>query len=131
MALVKVKKEMNLAQLIEWAWDNDIRNKGFESERTSRAYFDYDGYLSCTRAMEPTDTFTVEVEEEITEYTKLYLVERYISSYEDYKLKYKSHQNKSINSVLKNNMPHIKTTHFYTEVNNELILIWKNGKLVE
>lgn len=71
MVKIKQKKQLNLPQLIEWGWENDVRNKGFESERTSRAYFDYDGYLSCTRAMEPTDTFTVEVEEEITEDTKV------------------------------------------------------------
>lgn len=136
MALVKVKKEMNLAQLIEWGLKNEITSKEYtcnNKDGYKSVIFSTTGivHLNSFQTYLADDKYKVEVEEEITEYTKLYLVERYISSYEDSKLKYKSHQNKSINSVLKNNMPHIKTTHFYTEVNNELILIWKNGKLAE
>ena len=124
---------MNLPQLIEWAKNNEIKNRMVLTKDSYCVGFDRHGYIyfNSTLTMPLNQVFTVEVEEEITEDTKLYLVERYISSYENSKFKYKSHQNNSINSVLKNNMPHLITTHFYTEVNNELVLIWKNGKLVE
>lgn len=126
---IKRKVQKNLPQLIEYAWDNGIKNKGFESERTSRAYFDYDGYLSCTRAMEPSDSFTVEVEEEITEDTELDLVLRFISEDKAY---YTNPQTMSINTCLGSAPDDIITTHFYIENDNrELVLIWRDGKLVE
>lgn len=123
MVKIKTTKQLNLPQLIEYAWDNDIRDKGFESERTSRAYFDYDGYLSCTRAMEPTDTFTVTVEQEITEDTRLdKLVVRY--------------RNDDIYIFPQERIDDFKNDSsivaFYIP-NNDLTmtLIWRDGKLVE
>ena len=130
MPTIKRKVEMNLPQLIEWAWDNKIRSKTYRSLGGAEIEFSEGDVVRVYRT-DSDDTFTVEVEEVVTEDTELYLVERYISSYEDFKLKYKSHQNRSIKSILENRSPHLKTTHFYTEVNNELVLIWKNGKLVE
>ena len=135
MPTIKRKVEMNLPQLIEWGFENDVTNTWYRAsnveEYISEVFFGATGLPHFSNTVDKNDLFTVEVEEEITEDTKLYLVERYISSYEDFKLKYKSHQNKSIKSILENNQPHLKTTHFYTEVNNELKLIWKNGKMVE
>ena len=133
---IKTKKEMNLPQLIEWGFKNDIREKSFIAyecveDQRHEVHFNALGIPKFSAFIKKSNTFTVEIEEEITEDTKLYLVERYISGYEDFKLKYTSHQNRSIKSILENNQPHLKTTHFYTEVDNELILIWKNGKLVE
>ncbi|WP_337227901.1 hypothetical protein [Staphylococcus succinus] len=123
---IKTKKKLNLPQLIEWAWENHIRNKGFESERTSRAYFDYDGYLNCTRAMEPNDTFTVEVEEEITEDT---VIPKLVEIYKDFLggTEILKHEYKSINKVKDE-----KALYFYI-LNDDLTmtLIWREGKLVE
>ena len=132
---IKTKKEMNLPELIEWGFENDVTNTWYRAsnveEYISEVFFDATGLPQFSNTVNKNDTFTVEVEEVVTEDTELYLVERYISSYEDFKLKYKSHQNRSIKSILENRSPHLKTTHFYTEVNNELVLIWKNGKMVE
>lgn len=128
MTTIKLKVEMNLPQLIEWGFENDIRNKGFESERTSRAYFDYNGYLSCTQAMEPTDLFTVEVEEDVTEDTVFdKLISRYV--FLSSKPSYAHAINVSIKEVIEDRK---KATHIYFEnEDNELQLIWRNGGLVE
>ena len=135
MPTIKRKVEMNLPHLIEWGFENDVTNTWYRAsnveEYISEVFFDATGLPQFSNTVNKNDTFTVEVEEVVTEDTELYLVERYISSYEDFKLKYKSHQNRSIKSILENRSPHLKTTHFYTEVNNELVLIWKNGKMVE
>ena len=135
MPTIKRKVEMNLPHLIEWGFENDVTNTWYRAsnveEYISEVFFDTSGLPQFSNTVNKNDTFTVEVEEVVTEDTELYLVERYISSYEDFKLKYKSHQNRSIKSILENRSPHLKTTHFYTEVNNELVLIWKNGKMVE
>lgn len=123
MVKIKQKKQLNLPQLIEWAWENDVRNKGFESERTSRAYFDYDGYLSCTRAMEPTDTFTVEVEEEVNGETILdKLVVRYNNDDIHIFTQERINDFKNDSSIVAFYIP-----------NNDLTmtLIWRDGGLVE
>lgn len=122
---IKQQKQLNLPQLIEWAWENDVRNKGFESERTSRAYFDYDGYLSCTREMEPTDSFTVEVEEEITEDTWFpKLVSRTVSG------NYLLWRQGSINDFKYLSLNDLEA--FYIP-NDDLTmtLIWRDGKLIK
>lgn len=137
MPTIKRKVEMNLPELIEWCWENDIKNERYRCSDTIPYEYvwineNYDVELDDDMRISKNDTFTVEVEEEITEDTELEaLVERYMSDYEDAKPRYAYHLNKSIKSVLKGNMPHIKTTHFYKEVNDELVLIWKNGKMVE
>lgn len=121
---IKTKKTMSLPQLIEWAWENGIKNKGFESERTSRAYFDYDGYLSCTRAMEPTDTFTVEVEEEITEDT---VIPKIVSIGRKNENEINIHHYCRISQFIDN-----KDFNYYVLNDDDtLTLIWCDEKLVE
>ncbi len=72
---------------------------------------------------------TVEVEEEITEDTKLDLVERFIGSTGN--VCYTSHT-MSINKCLRTASSDITITHYYIENDDrELILIWRDGKLVE
>lgn len=70
-----------------------------------------------------------EVEEEITEDTKLDLVERFIGGMGS--VCYTSHT-MSIKECLKRSPRDCTTTHFYIENDDrELILIWRDGKLVE
>lgn len=68
---IKTKKKLSLPQLIEWGFGNDIRNKNFESEGGAMVYFDYKGNLTCAREFVPQDFFTVEVEEEIDEFSDI------------------------------------------------------------
>ncbi|MCE5003380.1 hypothetical protein [Staphylococcus pseudoxylosus] len=72
---------------------------------------------------------TVEVEEEITEDTELDLIERFIGGMGS--VCYTSHT-MSINKCLRMAPDYINTTHFYIENDDrELVLIWRDGKLVE
>ncbi|WP_210143431.1 hypothetical protein [Staphylococcus sp. GDY8P94P] len=71
MVKIKQKKTMNLPQLIEHIWANNLRHKWKDSDNTSAYVQVYDdGQLvvdKCTKD----SVFTVEVEEEITEDTKI------------------------------------------------------------
>ena len=62
---IKRKVEMNLPQLIEWAMDNDVRDKMFLTENSYCVGFDRHGfiYFNSNRTMPLYQTFTVEVEE--------------------------------------------------------------------
>ncbi len=75
MVKIKTKKKLNLPQLIEYAWDNGITNKeyicdGFEIKSV---VFNLSGWaeFSDEFSYNPHDTFTVEVEEELTEDTEI------------------------------------------------------------
>ncbi|XWX34246.1 hypothetical protein LMHOCYYV_CDS0022 [Staphylococcus phage PG-2021_4] len=68
---IKTKKEMNLPELIEWAWENGIDNKTYTSPKGSEISFDEYGDIVDVYRIEPNDVFTIEVEEEITEDTVL------------------------------------------------------------
>ncbi len=71
MPTIKTKKEMNLPELIEWATENDVRNKSFCSDRyCDEVSFDENKDMTCER-ITINETFTVEIEEEITEHTVL------------------------------------------------------------
>ena len=83
MVSVKIKKQFTLPQLIQWAIDNDIKHRVFESNPnfdgvTYELGFDIDGDLYFEEYLTPTSLFTLETEEEITEDTRLdKLVVRY------------------------------------------------------
>lgn len=73
---IKTKKQFTLPQLIEWAIDNDIKHRVFESNpnfdgMTYELGFDIDGDLYFEEYLTPTSLFTIEVEEEITEDTEI------------------------------------------------------------
>lgn len=139
MTTIKRKVEMNLPQLIEWAWDNidEVQSEIFISNVSdffgnySTVCFSVDGYGFKTDSVSHKDTFTVEGEEEITEDMEFHhTVERFISRYVN-KYRYATHNNKSIKDILNNRPPHVETTHIYAEVDKELVLIWRDGRLVE
>lgn len=73
MVKIKVKKYMDLAELIKWAGENRIKNKKFigSSGGGIYFYFDEDSWISIDEPnlIEPDETFEVEVEEDITEET--------------------------------------------------------------
>lgn len=134
MVKIKTKKQLTLPQLIEWAIDNDIKHRVFESNPnfdgvTYNLGFDIDGDLYFEEYLTPTSLFTVEVEEDITEDTKLDLIERFIGGM-DY-VCYTSDGNTTIKECLKRSPSDCTTTHFYIENDDrELILIWRDGKLI-
>ena len=138
MVKIKQKKTMNLPQLIEWGWDNDITNKKYicnEFEKKS-VIFNLSGWaeFSDEFSYNPEDTFTVEVEEEITEDMKLdFLLDHFINPYGQHYVG-DIHHNRSINDVLEeNDEMEIATNsiHLFDKETKEFKLIWRDGKLVE
>ncbi|PTL07514.1 hypothetical protein BUZ15_14155 [Staphylococcus gallinarum] len=131
---IKTRKQLNLPQLIEWAMKNDMHERSFCGDRYGDAvHFDENEDMLCDH-VSLTETFTVEVEEEITEDTVLpKLVERWKHDDEGNEaFRYVEHDDKSINKVLFVNPESVEATHFYIENDNrELVLIWRDGKLVE
>lgn len=128
---IKTKKQLNLPQLIEWAWDNPelSQYKMFEKiGATMRDYVSFNNEKNGVRlngTVMPTDLFTVEVEEEITEDTELYgLVELGDDGAgEDFFFS----RGLSINDCKD------EFTQAFYILNDDLTmtLIWRDGKLVE
>ncbi|OLN92934.1 hypothetical protein BMJ13_08030 [Staphylococcus saprophyticus] len=126
MVKIKQKKTMNLPQLIEWAWENDITNKKYicnEFEKKS-VIFNLSGWaeFSDEFSYNPEDTFTVEVEEEITEDTEISILAHYsVFGFKTTKSNASINEEKGGNSIAFYIMNDDKT----------MTLIWKNGKLVD
>lgn len=75
---IKTKKQLNLPQLIEWLWDNDIRSRQIRADQDISAVFiNKFGDVYITDDVKRDDTFTVTTEEEITEDTVLSKLTRY------------------------------------------------------
>ena len=130
---IKRKVEKNLPQLIEWGFENDITNKEYvcNEHKAKSVIFNLSGWaeFSDEFSYNPHDTFTVEVEEEINEDTELDLIERFIVNNKTY---YTNPQAMSINTCLGSAPDDIIATHFYIENDDrELVLIWRDGKLVD
>ncbi|MCP1288309.1 hypothetical protein NK211_13065 [Mammaliicoccus sciuri] len=68
MPTIKTKKEMNLAELIEWGFRNNIENESYKTndDEGYELYFDAYGTPRFSIFVNGQDTFTVEIEEEIT-----------------------------------------------------------------
>nr|WLJ25699.1 MAG: hypothetical protein [Staphylococcus phage HS06] len=128
--MVKIKREveMTLPELIEWGLENGIKNKKFVSNRWHSKYvnFSSNGYVgfSAFYSYLPEDTFTVEVEEEITE--EKVLKEMFMLNSNTKNLS--RYTKRSIASVVKKH--HAKA--FYVKDNDfNMMLIWKDGELVK
>lgn len=134
---IKTKKQLNLSQLIEWAMENDIKHRVFESNPnfdgvTYRLGFDKGGDLYFEESLAPTLLFTVEVEEEITEDTVIpKMVEIYLDRERDFDFA-DVHLNQSINKVKDDYEFGCKSLTFH-KMNDDgtHTLIWRDGKLVE
>lgn len=124
---IKTKKTLNLPQLIEWAMDNDIKHRVFESNPnfdgvTYKLGFDIGGDLYFEEPLTPTLLFTITTEEEITEDTVLHKLTRY-TAFGFKGTKY----NTSINDV----KSHDSVAFYIMNDDLTMTLIWRNGKLVE
>lgn len=133
MAKIKRKVEMTLPELITWAWKNDVKEKAFYSNLgEDSVYFDMAQIVSIEHAIAEGETFTVENEEEITEYTRLDTV---LEIYKDLHSPVSIHsvirEGSSINNILEANPSYFNTECLYL-VNEDmtLTLIWKDGELV-
>ncbi|HFH2454877.1 TPA: hypothetical protein ACGJNM_001756 [Staphylococcus aureus] len=133
---IKFKKEVNLPELIQWAWEYPDLTKGkrFYTENQDNenfVYFSSEDGRKClvSEFVSADDTFEVEFEKDITEETK---VDRLFEVYEFRERAYMSalHTNTSIKERLENTF--FPTKAFYI-LNDDLTmtLIWKDGRLVE
>lgn len=128
---IKTKKQMNLPQLIEWAWENKIKNQIIRADKQlMNIHFDEHGDFR-TYGFTGIDTiFTITTEEEITEDTVIpKIVEIDLCGYDQHEDIFMQ-ENKSINQIL--NEDEVKNRAFYI-LNDDLTmtLIWRDGKLVE
>lgn len=124
---IKTKKEMNLPQLIEYAWDNDIKNEIFIADKQliNIEFDDTGDVLIYGNGSIKTVKFSIEVEEEITLTTPLPSM-LHIWKTEVLGTEMKEVKNKSIASQYT-----ICSTEFWLKEDNEMTLIWRDGKLVE
>ena len=127
---IKRKVEMNLPQLIEWGFKNDIKEKSFIAyecveDQRHEVHFNALGIPKFSAFIKKSNTFTVEIEEQIDENTELTaLVELSSRGLLGKTTLYRYH---SINDVIDN-----QSVAFYILNDDQTMdLIWKNGKLVE
>ena len=124
MVKIKRKVEMTLPELIEWGYKNEIKDKYFVSNQANHRLVTFDsiGWVDFSNYYyyPPGDTYTVEIEEEITQETMLpELVEL---SKDGSGIQWSQ---KCINSV-KNSF----SKEFWLKDGSTMTLIWKDGKLV-
>ena len=131
--MVKIKKEleMSLGELIAWVRENHINLESYKSNFGATVDFnEFRDIIFTNDYIDKNDSFTVEVEEEITEETVLpvivEIVERDVSeeAFIDYQ--------KTIKSILDENINAQLTTRYIYLQNDDgtMTLVWKNGKLV-
>lgn len=116
---IKTKKEMNLPELIEWAKNNEIKNRMVLTKDSYCIGFDRHGYIyfNSTLTMPLDQVFTVEVEELVDSDTVLdniYTVN--VEAGTSHTTYYKS---RSINDVKTDEINII-----YTILQEEAIVLW-------
>ncbi|EAF9399142.1 MULTISPECIES: hypothetical protein [Bacillati] len=124
MVKIKRKVEMTLPELVEWGFKNNVKNREFSRNHKyfKPVVFNSCGYVDFKDdyAYSPEDTFTVEVEEEITEETKIpEMLEIFVNDGGVKRVE------KSINE-LKDDF----SKEFWLKDGNTMTLIWKDGELV-
>ncbi|MDH9921952.1 hypothetical protein PZL33_07680 [Staphylococcus hominis] len=132
MAKIKRKVEMILPELIEWGFkQKELLPFFYGSREGSFVQFTPDGWVNIT-GIESTDTFTVEIEEEVTEDTKLpkcLEISFDRKSGRDIAVVY---ENCSVKQLTDRNPEHlldIRTIHLVND-DGTVELIWKDGELV-
>ncbi len=128
---IKVKKEMTLPQLIEWAWENGIKSKVFVASKGGRVEFTPMGFFKTHILVAQDDLFEVEVDEEVTEETVISnLLEVYEDGFGD--LTTRLYKKGTIRRVLELDASRVKVKTFYIlQDDMTMTLIWKDGEMVE
>ena len=134
MVKIKRKIEMALPELIEYVWKNNIKEKTFYSNLdNSCVRFNRFQTVFIDDPINTDETFTVEVEEEITEKTKLDSVLEIYTNLDYTKSKFPDiHKSVSINDILGYTSNRIVTKCIYlVNEDDTMTLIWKDGELVK
>ena len=133
---IKTKKQLNLPQLIEWIEINRRFDEEFASHRYNYVHANVDGVLEFTGEF-CEDTFTVEVEEEITEDT---VIPKLMTTFRKTCLKngtgyqrVRIDENYSIKLMLNKAEAHsepVETLHIVNDDRTHT-LVWRDGKMVD
>ncbi|EOD4260662.1 hypothetical protein ACJQPB_000983 [Staphylococcus pseudintermedius] len=117
--------------MIEWAWENSIKHKEFTGSRNGIVEFDFRGWVR-TDLIEPDEFFEVEVEEEITEDTKIpTLIELFVSGYgQIIHTYYRTSIRETIGEVVKG-VDALPKAFYILNDDMTMTLIWKDGELVK
>ncbi|HDD7386998.1 TPA: hypothetical protein PBK76_000388 [Staphylococcus aureus] len=132
---IKVEKEMKIDELIKWARENpelSFGRKYYTTDKNDENFIYFGVFKNCFKISDfilVNATFSVKVEEEVTEETKF---DRLFEVYEFRERAYMSalHTNTSIKERLENTS--FPTKAFYI-LNDDLTmtLIWKEGELIK
>ena len=124
---IKTKKQLNLPQLIEWGFENDMKNKfyrTYDSEgNISEVYFNITGLPQFSSMVDKSDIFTIVVEEEITEDT---VVPKMVSIGRINQNETGIHYSCKTSQFLDNE----DFNYYVLNDDDTLTLIWRDGKLV-
>lgn len=133
---IKTKKEMTLPQLIEWTIKKDIKDEKFYSKNGCHISIDFRGHAFLWD-IRLNEIFTVEIEEEITEDTKLdTLIEVYTEDSEtivhDIGRNIMNDFDRETPEVAINDVCSSDTLELHTLIGGKLVKIWSKEKgLVE
>ncbi|MEB6037964.1 hypothetical protein [Staphylococcus pseudoxylosus] len=130
---IKTKKQLNLPQLIEWAWDNGVRNVTFRG-LDKKGYvvsisINDKGEFTSDWRISKNDLFTVEVEEEITEET-VHTMLIVIYKHPTLRKIFSHRDNTSIRQYKELEEEDVDSFYMLND-DSTMTLIWRNGKLVE
>ena len=117
---IKIKKQMRLDELIKYVWDNSVNEKRvFLGNHGQRVVFDnVGGFYPSGYAYSPDSTFTVEIEEPITEDTV------FDNLIEVTKNDNVLHYNRTNISDVDN----LASKRFYALINGKLELVWERDE---
>lgn len=130
---IKTKKQLNLPQLIEWGFNNPELAKGrvYSIDDENARFAPYVSFLKdmsgvripCTITYN--NTFTVEVEEQITEDTPLSMIIEIdeVSSCWVF-------ENTTLKNIHETDCG-TNTTKYYRDEDENMHIIWRDGRLIE
>ena len=138
MPTIKRKVEMNLPQLIEWLWKSKKSVYKVTSNMNGVVKLEPYGLITFSSGdFYPEETFTVEVEEEITEET---VIPKLLTTFKKTYLKYdfgyqqvRIDEDYKVQLMLNKAEAHreeIETLHMVNDDGTHTLL-WRDGKLVE
>ncbi|EIA5782186.1 hypothetical protein K7N42_000142 [Staphylococcus pseudintermedius] len=129
---IKVKKEMNLHQLIQWARENNVKGETFTSNYGRAVKFYSDVSFNTMAPIFHWDTFTVEVEEVITEETEIpVLVELFMSGLGEIIHTYhRTSIGEAMGEVVKG-VDTLPKAFYILNDDYTMTLIWEDGEMVE
>ncbi|AAX92038.1 ORF034 [Staphylococcus phage X2] len=136
MMKIKVEKEMKIDELIKWARENpelSFGRKYYTTDKNDENFIYFGVFKNCFKISDfilVNATFSVKVEEEVTEETKF---DRLLEVYEIQEGVYKSALHKGISLNERFEDDNIFPTKAFYILNDDLTmtLIWKDGELIK